>query len=235
MLPNHPTLNNSPPVPKQFCASVEEVEDNGDPSPILSRDNFVSLDFTGAQAVISGPPGINAFQRFKAEKEGRSEEMWAPYKSREEWQLARWLMLSGITQSNIDSFAKLPIIRENVDPSFKDKHTFFRMIDELPKVRGGWTCRELEVVGNIMQKGLDGEDVPMKEGLELWMRNPIDCVKELMEDPRFKDHMRYAPEKMFTSEDTNIRAIDEMWTADWWWETQVCINLWHIITHKLTV
>jgi hypothetical protein len=68
------------------------------------------VDFTGAGAVVSGLPSVNAFQRFKAEKEDRGEEVWAPYKSREEWQLARWLMLSGITKSNIDSFAKLPIV-----------------------------------------------------------------------------------------------------------------------------
>jgi hypothetical protein len=115
-----------------------------------------------------------------------------------------------------------------VNPSFKDKRTFFKMIDKLPRVRGGWTCRELEVVGNITQKGLDGEDVLMKEGLELWMRNPIDCIEELMEDPRFKDHMQYAPEKMFTGKDMNIRAIDEMWTAEWWWATQVRVNLGHM-------
>lgn len=91
-------------------------------------------------------------------------------------------------------------------------------------VRGGWTFRQLEVAGNIKQTALDGEEVPKCEEIELWMCNPIECIKELMEDPRFKDHMSYAPERMFTNEKMDIRAVDEMWTGDWWWVMQVCIS-----------
>ncbi len=82
-------------------------------------------------------------------------------------------------------------------------------------------CKDLEVVGNLMLRWENDKEVPMTEQLELWMRDPLECIKELMEDPRFKDHMRYAPEKMYTDETMGMRAIDEMWTGDWWWATQV--------------
>ncbi|KAH7877102.1 uncharacterized protein C8R40DRAFT_1159941 [Lentinula edodes] len=49
----------------------------------------------------------------------------------------------------------------------------------------------------------------MTEGVELWRREPIECIKELMEDPQ-----------MFTNETMHMRAIDEMWTGDWWWAMQ---------------
>lgn len=79
----------------------------------------------------------------------------------------------------------------------------------------------MEIVGDVFQVK-DGEMIPKTESIELWMRNPVECVKELLEDPRFKDDIRYAPEKMFTDETMRVRAIDEMWTGDWWWATQVC-------------
>ncbi|GLB43997.1 putative zn-finger domain-containing protein [Lyophyllum shimeji] len=65
----------------------------------------------------------------------------------------------------------------------------------------------------------DNELMP-PERLELWRRNPIDCVTELMSNPSFKDSLAYAPERVFADREGNIRVYDEMWTADWWWDTQ---------------
>ena len=227
----------SPPPAKKFPPIIEDAEDD-ETAPQLSRDTFVSVDFVGTGAILEGKEEKNRFERFRDMKQKKGEEMWAPFKSREEWQLARWLMLSGISHGDIDAFAKLPIVRSSYDswrrnltnsiqiqndlhPSFKDKRTFLRNIDALPTVRGGWTCKEMEIVRDILQVK-DGKMIPKTESIELWMRNLVECVKELMEDPRFEDNIRYAPEKMFTDETIRIRAIDEMWTGDWWWATQVC-------------
>jgi Plavaka transposase len=59
------------------------------------------------------------------------------------------------------------------------------------------------------------------ESLELWRRNPVDCIKELFGNPAFKNVMRYAPERHYADQEAKIRVYDEMWTADWWWERQV--------------
>lgn len=63
----------------------------------------------------------------------------------------------------------------------------------------------------------------MTEDLELWKRDPVECIKDLMSNPAFKEHMAYAPERVYTnaegSEDSRI--FDEMWTANWWWKIQV--------------
>jgi hypothetical protein len=37
--------------------------------------------------------------------------------------------------------------------------------------------------------------------------------------------MKYAPERVYEDEDMKSRVFDEMWTADWWWDTQVKISL----------
>lgn len=61
----------------------------------------------------------------------------------------------------------------------------------------------------------------MREDVELWMRNPVECIKDLIGNPLFKDHMVYAPARAYTDPAGLHRVIDDMWTADWWGNKQV--------------
>ncbi|EIM82509.1 uncharacterized protein STEHIDRAFT_64969 [Stereum hirsutum FP-91666 SS1] len=62
----------------------------------------------------------------------------------------------------------------------------------------------------------------MTEALELWKRNPVELVRELIGNPAFKESLRYAPERILEKLKGKVsRRYSEMWTADWWWETQV--------------
>jgi hypothetical protein len=65
----------------------------------------------------------------------------------------------------------------------------------------------------------------MVERLELWRRDPVECVQELMENPAFRDHMAYAPERVYKDKEGKVRIYDEMWTANWWWDLQVKWNI----------
>ncbi|KAF8172517.1 hypothetical protein K438DRAFT_1981370 [Mycena galopus ATCC 62051] len=58
------------------------------------------------------------------------------------------------------------------------------------------------------------------ETVELWFRDPVECVAELIGNPMFKDAMRYAPQKLFTDQAGTEEVVNEMWTASWWWEIQ---------------
>jgi hypothetical protein len=51
-----------------------------------------------------------------------------------------------------------------------------------------------------------------------WYRNPIAAVRYILGHPPFKDHLSYAAVKQMDSSGERIYA--EMWTADWWWQTQ---------------
>ena len=93
-----------------------------------------------------------------------------------------------------------------------------KKIDELPTQATGWTCDIVTSPGNQLTD--EGELVP-SERLELWRRDPVECLKELMGNPMFKDSLEYAPQKHFMDEEGTNRVYDEMWTGDWWWDTQV--------------
>jgi Plavaka transposase len=93
-----------------------------------------------------------------------------------------------------------------------------KKVDALPTQGAAWTCDLITSEGDWRNK--DGELMP-PEKLELWRRDPIECVSELMGNPMFKDVLKYAPEKAYLDEEKNCHIYDEMWSADWWWDTQV--------------
>ena len=59
------------------------------------------------------------------------------------------------------------------------------------------------------------------ETLELWWRDPVECVRELIGNPMFRNAMRFAPEELYVDEKGEIQLFEEMWTGDWWKEIQV--------------
>lgn len=98
-------------------------------------------------------------------------------------------------------------------------------MDKLP-TGPEWTCRLVRVHGDLgpLDDSELEDDVAedgQTEELELWMRDPVACVRELMGNPAFDGSMAYAPEKVYIDAEGRTRRYDEMWTADWWWDMQV--------------
>ncbi|KAH9911451.1 hypothetical protein B0H21DRAFT_829028 [Amylocystis lapponica] len=151
-----------------------------------------------------------SFDARHAENEKLGVSSWYPFESKKEWELARWLMTAGVSQTAIDDYLKLPITREHADLTFNNKRTFFKKIDALPQ-GPEWTCEPWDITGDL----LDELGKPMVETAELWKRNPVNCIRELIGNPAFKDVMKYTPEKLYTTADhrPGERIFDEMWRA----------------------
>lgn len=81
---------------------------------------------------------------------------------------------------------------------------------------------------------VDDNGVCMEESVEVWRRDPVECVKELMGNPAFKNHMSYIAEHVYLDNEGKVRIFDEMWTADWWWDTQVSLFDIHELNNGLT-
>jgi hypothetical protein len=95
---------------------------------------------------------------------------------------------------------------------------FQKKLDKLPK-GPGWTCEIVTSTGDRV--GLDGK--LMTEKHELWRRDPVECVQELIGNPAFKEYISYVPEPVYADPEGKTRTYDEMWTGDWWWTMQVSI------------
>ena len=50
----------------------------------------------------------------------------------------------------------------------------------------------------------------------------MELVRELLENSRWKDDMRYNPQKLYEDKDCTEQIYNEMWMADWWIEKYVC-------------
>ncbi|KAJ7156433.1 hypothetical protein C8R43DRAFT_1087288 [Mycena crocata] len=77
---------------------------------------------------------------------------------------------------------------------------------------------EWELARWLMTAGL----TPKTEIAEMWYRDPVECVRELLRNPSFAKQ-GYTPIRVFKAYKDGVysnREFSEMWTADWWWEIQ---------------
>ncbi|KAI0683185.1 hypothetical protein BC835DRAFT_1296710 [Cytidiella melzeri] len=147
------------------------------------------------------------------EEEGLNENrLWAPFASEEEWGLAQWLMSSGLSQAEIDKYLKLGMVSSFISLLQNYKQSFLDKIDCLP--RGpGWQCEIFKAVGDER----DEEGRERVEVFELWKRDPIECIRELLSNPMFREHLQYAPERRYEDEWLKMPILSEMWSGAWWW------------------
>jgi hypothetical protein len=97
---------------------------------------------------------------------------------------------------------------------FRSLREFESLIKQLPLKNGGF--KKLTVAR------LEGapEWAPLE--MELWMKDTMEALQYILGDPRLASEMKWSPEKLYNSE--NHRVYSELWTADWWWRTQVCVS-----------
>ncbi|KAJ7757903.1 hypothetical protein B0H16DRAFT_1822559 [Mycena metata] len=206
-----PIRNPEPPsASKRRRATMEEVED---------EDERWVQDFPQefeAGAVLEECK--TEFEKLRQKQKAAGEEPWSPFKSEEEWEMARWLMTSGLSQSKTDDFLKLNSVRNDVKPSFHNNRAFLKHIDALPE-GPGWRCFPFDLEGDER----DADGVPKVETVYMWYRNPVECIQELLGNPAFKK-MGFAPRRVFKDVDDEgegkNREYNEMWTAEWWWQIQ---------------
>jgi hypothetical protein len=99
-------VTNPPLLPQSQRAHVEDVSDEDDePSPIFSR--YIKP----YPRPVGQPlrPGKTKFEILKEKQEAGKQQPWAPFESREEWELATWLM-KNVGQKSTDEYLKLPIV-----------------------------------------------------------------------------------------------------------------------------
>ncbi|KAJ4484469.1 hypothetical protein C8R41DRAFT_769753 [Lentinula lateritia] len=77
----------------------------------------------------------------------------------------------------------------------------------------------MKIIGNIKDTNGDFRT----EILELWHRNPLECVAEILANPLFANDQVFEPERVFRQQKDGVpsnREYNEMWTGNWWWDTQ---------------
>ncbi|KAF8814138.1 hypothetical protein BYT27DRAFT_7206323 [Phlegmacium glaucopus] len=197
-----------PSYPKRRAVEIEEVAEENEGESLWVED------FPLPAGVATGECKTT-FQKRREEQKAEGKAPWAPFETEKEWELARWLMTAGVSQKKIDAFLKLESIKGDTVPSFHNAWSLLNKFDNLPH-GPEWKFTPFQIVGDIE----DHRGEFQTEEAELWHRDPIDCIKELLGNPVFKDKLNYAPSKVYQDAERTNREYGEMWTADWWWDTQ---------------
>jgi hypothetical protein len=100
----------TPTTRKRPRATVEEVEDED--------ERFVE-DFP--DDLHAGEPLEQCktfFENLREEQKAAGNAPWYPFESEDEWELARWLMTSGLSQKKTDAYLKLNAVRTFAELAF---------------------------------------------------------------------------------------------------------------------
>jgi hypothetical protein len=89
-----------------------------------------------------------------------------------------------------------------------NSHALLQDIDLLPS-GAPWSSEKIILEGRY------------KYVLCVFWRDPVEVVRELISNRQLKNNIKYTPQRHFTSTECLVRIFSEMWTGDWWWETQV--------------
>ncbi|KDQ09647.1 hypothetical protein BOTBODRAFT_178865 [Botryobasidium botryosum FD-172 SS1] len=108
--------------------------------------------------------------------------------------------------------------QKRVRPSFKSVHSFYQKIDQLPHGPGF----EQHVI-NVTGDRTGPKRQPLTEKLEVWVRDPLECIAEILRNLRFQGCTADVPRQVFADSTKGDRECSGMNTADWWWETQLVL------------
>ncbi|KAJ7204113.1 hypothetical protein GGX14DRAFT_698863 [Mycena pura] len=185
---------------------------------VADEDDRWTADFPEErEAGKRGKPCKNQFEKRLDEQQSAAQAPWNPFENKDEWELGKWLMTSGVSQGKIEEFLKLDVVK-TLGLSFHNVRAFLQRIDALPS-GPQWICHPLELTGDMT----DASDEKKSEIVEVWYRDPVDCVRELVGDPLLANQ-GYQPCHVFRAMDGDGNLLNqeysEMWTANWWWETQ---------------
>ncbi|KAI6015680.1 hypothetical protein EDC04DRAFT_2870455 [Pisolithus marmoratus] len=179
----------------------------------IAHTGHFTREFAGVAAKILGSHKM-LFKSLEEVEIADKSSMWAPFHDGEEWELAHFLM-KNVGQTKTDEFLKLGIVH-NSGVSFNTAWSLLKKVDSLC-TGPAWTCEIIDVVGDVV-----GKDSTLRhEQLELWQRDPMECMEELIGNPVFQDVMAYVPEHVYADAQGEKCIYDEMWTGDWWWDVQM--------------
>lgn len=227
------------PPRKRPRTTVEDAEDEGESEGEHSAGHKgpVIEYHPTAGKIIERDCGTRWQSRLE-EDQAKDLPPWAPFADEDEMEHGHWMWETGMSQKAMDKGLKLKIVsetsyssrmlrrtdyqssenetRDRTKLSSESSAEFLKKIDTLPT---GATFERITVTITGDLKHPSGEY--KTDDLEMFARDPVECVRELMGNPDFKDHTVYGPMKIYTSADRKTRVYSEMCTGDYWNELQV--------------
>ncbi|KAG2143329.1 hypothetical protein BD769DRAFT_1297671, partial [Suillus cothurnatus] len=138
--------------------------------------------------------------------ECRVDNLYYPFTSKEEWEIADYLLRSSLSMAAIDEFLKLSMI-QRLHLSFKNAKELRSRAEMLPS-GPSWKCQTISSIH------------PTKSPIRLFWRDPVECLESLFSNPLFHDKLDFIPRHVYKTAEWLLRVYSEWLTGDSAWEMQ---------------
>ncbi|KAG2052647.1 hypothetical protein BDR06DRAFT_844090, partial [Suillus hirtellus] len=105
-----------------------------------------------------------------------------PFASKEEWEVADFLLCSPLSMAAINQFLELPMLKL----SFRNAKELRSCAEMLPK-GPSWKCQAIPSPN------------PTKSPIQLFWRDPVECLESLFSNPLFHDQLDFVPRHIYTT------------------------------------
>lgn len=101
--------------------------------------------------------------------------------------------------------------------SFSSNYLLNKKLEDLPTDGPKWHEHSFKIEGDKM----DEDSNILEETIVTYMRDPVEVVAALLNNPEFREGMTFAPEHAYVDPGRKTRLFDDMWTGDEWHRVQV--------------
>ncbi|KAF9043458.1 hypothetical protein BJ165DRAFT_1405755 [Panaeolus papilionaceus] len=128
------------------------------------------------------------------------------FSTRNEWEVALFLLQSGMSHAKLDEFLKLELIKL-LQLSFRTAQDLISRAEQLPS-GPRWVATSITPT------------FPTKNTITLYYRNPVLCLEALMRSPLVKDFIQFTPFRLYETCAKTMRVYTEWLSGDAAWFMQ---------------
>ncbi|KAJ7808909.1 hypothetical protein B0H14DRAFT_3090219 [Mycena olivaceomarginata] len=136
----------------------------------------------------------------------RQNNLYYPFASADEWEVASYLARSNMTVVQIDEFLKLRLTAK-MNLSFQSAKDLRSRIESLPP-GPQWKAKSWKT------------DHPTKKPLTLYYRDPLECLQSLLANPLIQDYIEYTPFRLWSEAGRLFRVYTDWLSGDHAWDLQ---------------
>ncbi|KAI9459935.1 hypothetical protein BJY52DRAFT_1204009 [Lactarius psammicola] len=155
------------------------------------------------------PGALQGLHVYQSSQEAFGPSIWAPFRSRGDWEIACWAKMRGPTSSAVADLLAIPEVADKLELSFRTPNELNDIIDKELPGRPPFRCEDMDIGGITIQ---------------FYFRDILQCIRTLYGDPEFVRDLVFAPEHHYTDHERTCRVYSEMHTGDWWWAVQTSLE-----------
>ncbi|KAK7461710.1 hypothetical protein VKT23_008136 [Stygiomarasmius scandens] len=150
------------------------------------------------------------FEAYGSKITGSSENLWAPFASKMDWEVARWAKMRGTGSTAFSDLLAIEGVAEALALSYQNSKQLNHIIDHgLPTRRPAFTRQEVVIAG---------------KAYDFYVRDVLDCIKALYGNPDHTQYLAFTPERHYADADHTMRLYHDLNTGKWWWDMQKAIE-----------